>query len=111
MLNLGYQRPMPWWAWFGLGVAVGAVAYLLVGNALAYRRHRHRTAAASPAPYIAMDGRTVNFKGEDEAEGEEIGPVFITDQDDPDFLHEVGWMKISDARELARTLGHDFSAG
>jgi len=54
--------------------------------------------------------RWINFKGEDEAEGEEIGPVFITDYDDPDFLHEVGWMKISDARELARGLGHAFSA-
>ena len=87
-------------------------AYLLVGNALAYRRHRQRTAAASPSVYIAarMRGRTVNFKGEDEAEGEEIGPVFITDYDDPDLLHEVGWMKISDARELARGLGHAFSA-
>jgi hypothetical protein len=106
---------MAWWAWFGLGIVVGAAAYLLVGNALAYRRHRQRTAAippAAPAPYIAarMRGRTVNFKGEDEAEGEEIGPVFITDDDDPDFLHEIGWLKISDARELARGLGHDFNA-
>jgi hypothetical protein len=103
---------MAWWAWFGLGVVVGAAAYLLVGNALAYWRHRQRTAAPSPSVYIArrMSGRTVNFKGEDEAEGEEIGPVFITDDDDPEFLHEVGWMKISDARELARGLGHAFSA-
>lgn len=106
---------MPWWAWFGLGVVVGAAAYLLVGNALALRRHRQRTAAASPAAgshYIATRtrGRTLNFKGEDESEGEEVGPVFITDDDDPDFLHEVGWMKISDARELARGLGHGFNA-
>jgi hypothetical protein len=102
---------MAWWAWFGLGIVVGAAAYLLIGNALAYRRHRQRTATTSPAPYIAarMRGRTVNFKGEDEAEGEEIGPVFITDDDDPDFLHEVGWMKVSDARELARGLGHAFN--
>jgi hypothetical protein len=28
----------------------------------------------------------------------------------PYFLHEVGWMKISDARELARGLGHAFNA-
>jgi hypothetical protein len=52
----------------------------------------------------------VNFKREEEAEGEEIGPVFITDDDDPDLLHEVGWMKLSDAQELARELGHAFSA-
>lgn len=106
---------MAWWAGFGLGIVVGAAGYLVVGNALALRQHRQRPAAASPAAvasYIAARtrGRTVNFKGEDEAEGEEIGPVFITDDDDPDFLHEVGWMKISDARELARELGHAFSA-
>jgi hypothetical protein len=106
---------MTWWAWFGLGIVVGAAGYLVVGNALALRRSRQRTAATFPgaeASYIATRtrGRTVNFKGEDEAEGEEIGPVFITDDDDPDFLHEVGWMKISDARELARGLGHAFSA-
>jgi hypothetical protein len=32
----------------------------------------------------------VNFKGEDEADGEEIGPVFITDADDPDFVMSSG---------------------
>jgi hypothetical protein len=106
---------MAWWAWFGLGIVVGAACCVVVGNALALRRHRHPTAATSPAvaaPYIATRtrGRTVTFKGEAEVEGEEIGPVFITDDDDPDFLHEVGWMKFSDARELARGLGHAFSA-
>jgi hypothetical protein len=54
--------------------------------------------------------RVVNFKGEDEVEGDEAGPVFITDEDDPAFLQEIGCMKISDARELARGLGHPFSA-
>jgi hypothetical protein len=65
-----------------------------------------------PSPYVATPGarRVVNFKGEDEADGEEIGPVFITDADDPDFVHEFGWMKISDARELAEGLGHPFNA-
>jgi hypothetical protein len=108
-----------WWAWFVLGVVVGAVGYLFVGNVLALRRHRQRTAVPAPPPaspaesyYIATRtrGRTVNFKGEDEAEGEEVGPVFITDDDDPEFLHEFGWMKVSDARELARSLGHAFNA-
>lgn len=106
---------MSWWAWFGIGIVVGAAGYLLVGNALALWRHRQRTAATTPAGesyYIATRtrGRTVNFKGEDEADGEEVGPVFITDDDDPDFLHEVGWMKLSDARELAGNLGHAFNA-
>ena len=95
------------------GVVVGAAGYLAVGNAIAFRQ-RKRASAAAPAgqTYIAtrLRGRTVNFKGEDEDEGEEIGPVFITDDDDPDFLHEVGWMKISEARELARGLGHAFNA-
>ena len=105
---------MAWWAWFLVGIVVGAVSYLLIGNALAFRRHRLHAGAPANAqrPYIATRtrGRTVNFKGEDEADGEEIGPVFITDDDDPDFLHEVGWMKISDAHELARGLGHAFNA-
>lgn len=106
---------MAWWAWFALGIVIGAAGYLVLGNALAFRQHRRRTATASPTvqtPYIATRtrGRTVNFKGEGEAEGEEIGPVFITDDDDLDFLHEVGWMKLSDAQELARELGHAFSA-
>ena len=103
---------MAWWAWFGLGIVVGAAGYLMVGNALAWRQHRRRAAAlpASASPYIATRTRGRNFKGEDEAEGEEIGPAFITDDDDPDFLHEVGWMKISDARKLAHDLGHAFNA-
>jgi hypothetical protein len=46
----------------------------------------------------------VNFKGEDEADGEEIGPVFIT-ADDPEFVHEFGWMKISDARRTRGRIG------
>jgi len=96
-------------------MAVGAVGYLAVGNAVAFRRHRAHAGEPTVAigrPYIATRtaGRTVNFKGEDEADGEEIGPVFITDDDDAAFLHEVGWMKISDARELARSLGHVFTA-
>ena len=84
---------MVWWAWFGLGIVVGAAGYLAVGNALAFRQHRQRSAASPPigATYFAtrMRGRTLNFKGEDEAGGEAIGPVFITDDDDPDFLHKV----------------------
>ena len=99
---------MPWWAWLLLGIVVGAVGYLVVGNLIAWRRARP---TAQPQAYIASGGRRriVNFKGEDEADGEEIGPVFITDEGDADFVHEVGWMKISDARELARGLGHRFS--
>ena len=101
---------MPWWAWFVLGLVAGAAGYLLVGNLLAWRRQ-----PSAPAPaqaYVATPGarRVVNFKGEDEADGEEIGPVFITDEDAPEFLHEIGWMKISDARELAGGLGHPFTA-
>ena len=92
------------------------------GRRLPPRRQRTRAEAISPAHggedpagesyYIATRtrGRTVNFKGEDEADGEEVGPVFITDDDDPDFLYEVGWMKLSDARELAGNLGHAFNA-
>ena len=101
---------MPWWAWLLLGLVLGAGGYLVVGNALALRRAR--SAAKPAATYIATPGarRVVNFKGEDEVDGDEAGPVFITDEDDPAFLHEIGWMKISDARELARGLGHPFSA-
>jgi hypothetical protein len=93
-----------------LGLVAGAVGYLAVGNVIAWRRQ-----PSGPAPaqaYIATPGtrRVVNFKGEDEADGEEVGPVFITDEEDPEFVHEVGWMKVSDARELARGLGHPFSA-
>lgn len=108
---------MPWWAWLLLGVAIGIVGYLLAGNAIALRRHRSAVSDAASTPaantYIATRtrGRTVNFKGEDEADGEEVGPVFITDNDDPAFVHEVGWMKISDARELAHGLGHAFNIG
>ena len=106
---------MPWWAWLLVGIVVGAASYLVIGNAFAYRRHRVQAVAAPTSPpqtYIAarLRGRTVNFKGEDEVDGEEVGPVFITDDDDPDFVHEVGWMKVSDARELARGLGHAFNA-
>jgi hypothetical protein len=106
---------MPWWAWLLAGTAVGALGYLVAGNAVAFRRHRaHAREPIVPIDrtYIAArtSGRTVNFKGEDEAAGGEIGPVFITDEQDADFLHEVGWMKISDARELARDLGHAFNA-
>ena len=103
---------MPWWAWLVVGVAIGAVSYLAVGNALAYRRHRSLAGdGLDPRQaYIAErpGHRTVNFKGEDEVDGEIVGPVFITDDEDPDFLHEVGWLRRSDARELARTLGHRF---
>jgi hypothetical protein len=58
--------------------------------------------------YVAAPGRrrAVNFKREDEVDGEEIGPVVVTDEDDPEFVHELGWMRLSDARELARQLGH-----
>jgi hypothetical protein len=102
---------MPWWAWFLVGIVVGATGYLLVGNAVAFRRLQ-TSATAAGQTYIATRtrGRTVNFKGEDEADGEEVGPVFVTDDDDPEFVHEIGWMKISDARELARDLGHAFNA-
>ena len=106
---------MPWWAWFLVGIVVGAASYLVIGNVFAYRRQRGQAVAAPtnpPQTYIAerLRGRTVNFKGEDEADGEEVGPVFITDDDDPKFVHEIGWMKVSDARELARGLGHAFNA-
>ena len=105
---------MAWWAWFVFGVVVGALGYLVIGNALALRARTARadTVSSAGTPYLATrtEGRTVNFKGEDEADGEEIGAVFITDDDDPDFVHEIGWMKISDARELAQSLGHAFNA-
>ena len=98
---------MPGWAWFVLGLAVGAAGYLVIGNLAAWRR---QTPAETPRAYIAGGPtRLVNFKSEDEVDGEPIGPVFITDEADPDFLHELGWMKLSDARELARGLGHRFA--
>jgi hypothetical protein len=105
---------VPWWAWFVLGAVTGASTYLVVGNALAFRRRPAEAGAPVDASraYIATPGarRTVNFKGEDEVDGEEVGAVFITDEDDPDFVHELGWMRISDARELARGLRHPFNA-
>ena len=104
---------MPWWAWFLLGALAGAAALIVSGNLVAYRRSRRHAEPPSGRPYIASRGRRriVNFKSEDEVDGEEIGPVFVTDEDDAEFLHEIGWMKISDARELARGLGHELSVG
>jgi hypothetical protein len=42
-------------------------------------------------------------------DGEPIGPVVVTDEDDQEFLHELGWMRLSDARDLARQLGHSLN--
>src|SRR5690349_918338 len=104
---------MPWWGWLLVGVAAGAVGYLALGNAFAYRRHRSQQALVPGQghAYIAErpGHRVVNFKGEDEVDGEIVGPVFITDDGDPDFLHEVGWLTQPNARELARSLGHRFT--
>jgi hypothetical protein len=94
-------------------MVVGAVGYLLAGNALALRRHRATVdaTAASTEPYIATrtprPHRQLQGRGRGRRRGS--GSVFITDEDDPDFLHEIGWMKTSDARELARGLGHAFN--
>jgi hypothetical protein len=100
-----------WWAWFLLGAASVIAAYLILVNVIAWWQGRADARVADAAPYIATPGarRVVHFKREDEADGEEIGPVFITDDDHPEFLHELGWMKISDAREVARALGHPFN--
>ena len=51
----------------------------------------------------------VGFQGEEGVDGEEIGKVFIYDEDDVDtFLEEVRWMKISDARRYAEERGYEF---
>ena len=110
----GKNSVVPWWAWFLLGGLAGAASYLVLGNVTLFLRSRRARVATAPdrvGSYVAVPGarRVVNFKGEDEAEGDVIGPVFITDEDDPAFLHEIGWMKRTDARELARGLGHPFS--
>ena len=75
---------MPWWAWFLLGALAGAAALIVSGNLVAHRRSRRHVEPPSGRPYIATRGRRriVNFKSEDELDGEEIGPVFVTDEDD-----------------------------
>jgi hypothetical protein len=56
-----------------------------------------------------MGRKVVGFHSEDELDGEEIGKVFVYDDDDPDnLLEEMEWMKISDARKLAEERGYDF---
>ena len=58
---------------------------------------------------LVWAGIMVGFKGEEGVDGEEIGKVFIYDEDDVDtFLEEVRWMKISDARRYAEERGYEF---
>ena len=49
------------------------------------------------------------FKHEDEAEGEPVGPLILSDQDDPEFHEELGWMSLADAKNLAELNGWPLS--
>jgi hypothetical protein len=54
----------------------------------------------------------VQFKSESDSGpgGEEVGPVFVFDEDDPDtFLEDVRTMTRSEAERLARERGYDFT--
>src|SRR4051812_50166348 len=102
---------MPWWAWLLAGTAVGALGYLVAGNAVAFRRHRaHAREPIVPIDrtYIAArtSGRTVNFKGEDEAAGGGNGPMVINHGKDADFLHQGGWVENSGGPGRAPEPGH-----
>jgi hypothetical protein len=45
------------------------------------------------------------FKHEDDAEGEPVGPVLLSDPEDADFTEELEWMSLSDAKQLAEMNG------
>jgi hypothetical protein len=49
------------------------------------------------------------FKHEDEAEGEPVGPLILSDQDDAEFHEELGWMSLADAKKLAELNGWPLS--
>jgi len=56
-----------------------------------------------------MEGIEATFKGEDEIEGEVVGPLILWDHDKNAFDKELPWMPLSEARELAKKNGWHFS--
>jgi hypothetical protein len=58
-----------------------------------------------------MPPLVATFKHEDEAEGVPIGPVILSDPEDADFVEELEWMPLSDAKRLAEMNGWTFSEG
>ncbi len=56
-----------------------------------------------------MPPLVATFKREEEAEGEPIGPVILSDPEDADFREELEWMPLSDAKRLAEMNGWIFS--
>ena len=62
----------------------------------------------------------VLFKGQDSIDGEPIGPLYISDEDDPDTSwvghpYETdgslgAWMRLGDARAWAESHGYKFEA-
>jgi hypothetical protein len=56
-----------------------------------------------------MTTRILTFKHEDEVMGEPVGPAIVSNIDGPDQeIEDLGWMTLSQARELARARDWDF---
>jgi hypothetical protein len=56
-----------------------------------------------------MTARMLTFKHEDEVMGEPVGPAIVSNLDDPSGeIEDLGWMTLSQARELARARDWEF---
>ena len=55
-----------------------------------------------------MEGISATFKGEDEIDGEIVGPLILWDNDKDAFYKEFPWMTLSEAKKLAGKNGWDF---
>jgi hypothetical protein len=49
------------------------------------------------------------FKHEEDAEGEPVGPVILSDPEDAAFYEELEWMPLPDAKRLAEMNGWVFA--
>jgi hypothetical protein len=56
-----------------------------------------------------MTGIEATFKHEDQAEGEPVGPVILSDPDDAEFHEELEPMPLSVAKKLAEMNRWTFS--